>query len=237
MPLFNGALQNLGNNISNTWQSSGLGQAAINAQNNVTSTVQNVSNNISNAWQNSAVGQAAIALQNKLDKIIEEKKTEFKLSFIAPFRPLMVNALRKKGITIKRSDSLLKVLFMFEDAVILNKNNIDYSNYKNLETDAENAVIGTAASAAAAAAASQGAPIPAPVIDKAIRTVMNFIQNITHKKANNEQLTPDEQAIVTDVQNVDLNTAVNEGSDWSPMLKVITFAIGIYVVYRVFFKK
>jgi len=139
------------------------------------------------------------------------------------FKPVMVQALKKKGARVSMSTKMDKLVPMFKDIVIEHKPVLNYEDYENnLDTSEDLEHIYAEASEAV------------------IQLVLNFISNLKAKKDRGEKLSADEQNILEGSEKVADSVkegAKEYGKNWFFDLWYIWVLVAGLLVYMAVKKK
>lgn len=136
---------------------------------------------------------------------------------LIPFKPLMVNALKKKGENVKLSTPMSKLAPLFRDIIVRKKTTRNYADLY-LESLAEEEIIAI------------------------VREVLDFVKTLAKKKEDNERLSEDEKDIVNEGEKVaddikEKGTVSVAGGNWFADNKMIIIGAAAVILFLVFRKK
>ena len=157
--------------------------------------------------------------QERRDKIKDKiKSAANKVGYarLLVFKPVLVQALKKKGAKVSMSTKMDVLVPMFKDVVIDKKAVLNYDDYNCIEHVAEEAA------------------------DAIVTLVLEFIKNLKAKKDKGEPLSPDEQNILDASEKVAESVkdgAKEAGKDWFFDMWYLWVAVAALLIYFAVKKK
>lgn len=194
-------------------------------QNNIntdTSWWQNVKDKVSSTVNN-IIQQGQNLLSNGGESV--------KWAPLLPFKPLMVNALKRKGENVSVLDKMSKISPLFKARVIEQKNNFNYADvYHNEE------VVGQVAE-----------QLTPQAVESIVSLILSFIKGIADKIKNKAQLTEEERKINEDAEKVADNVTnggsisttgtITPSNNWFYKNKILIIGVLAVVLFLAFRKK
>ena len=159
--------------------------------------------------------------QERRDKIKEKIKGAVKkvgYARLLVFKPVLVQALKKKGAKVSMSTKMEVLVPMFKDVVIDKKAVLNYDDYNCLEH------------------------VGADEVEMVVGLILDFIKKLKAKKDSGEKLSPEEEEVLAGAEKEAEKEMKGEGKDdgdknWLKDFWYIWVALAVLLVYFVVKKK
>lgn len=123
---------------------------------------------------------------NKAKDKVKNLSAKVQYAKLLPFKPIMVKALKNKGMPVSMATKMEKLVPLFTDVIIKKKTKQNFEDYEPMNTYGDAHLEHLAAEAAQAA----------------VDFILSFIKQLKDKKDRGEALSPDEQNILEGAEKV-----------------------------------
>lgn len=156
-----------------------------------------------------AVDNASQGLKNK----ISNAASSGSFAVLAPYKPLMILALKSKGHSVSNSDSIKDISLLFYQSVIQNRQSFDFRKQHLDPTDTSSLLVNPVD--------GSKNPVSPSQVKTIILQVVSYIKNVIDKKTAGQSLTPTEQVVYNQDQAASANYGVQVAKKKSGLFGLI----------------